>query len=73
MTPRMKEALRNLADGEMKHGAHVLPGLNGHRRNGSLNALAARGLISRYRTPFKSGRNGWVITERGQMELRLRP
>jgi hypothetical protein len=74
LAPSMIEALTNLADGEQKHGAHVLPGRSGHHRITPLRALRDRGLIKQIRQPHSwSGAADveWRITEEGRIALAL--
>ena len=72
LSSAMIEALRNLADGDDKHAAHVLPGRNPHSRNRPLSALKDRGLIKQIRQPYawSSPKDvHWVITDDGRAAL----
>lgn len=73
LTQSMIEALSNLVDGEMKHGAHVLPGRSGHARLAPLGVLRDRGLIDQIRAPhaWDSAKVVyWTITDAGRTAFR---
>lgn len=72
LTDSMITALRNLSDGETKHGAYAIPGSSGRSRNAPLRVLKERGLIAQIRDPHGTGdskRVYWVITDAGRAAL----